>query len=65
METQRVSIIQASIEIGCTPQTIREKMYTGQWDLGKFYKSKSKAQKARYYIFRPKLDRFLGKEVQA
>ena len=65
MTTEKVPIAQAAAEIGCTPQTIREKMYSGEWDLGAYYKKKNSCQKARYYIHRSKLDKFLGKGGKA
>lgn len=63
MVSERVPITTAAEEIGCSQQTIREKMYIGEWDLGVVTKNKSGYQKARYYIFRTKLDKFLGKGV--
>lgn len=63
MKTERVPINQAAREIGCNPNNIRAKMYSGEWDLGAVRKINSKTQKARYYIFRGKLDKFLGKEA--
>lgn len=60
MKETRVTINQAAAEIGCNPQRVREKMYCGEWDLGAVIKLKGSVQKARYYVFRGKLDAFLG-----
>lgn len=62
MGTERVPINQAAKEIGCDPNVIRAMMYNGKWDLGEVRRLKNSCQKARYYIFRGKLDKFLGKE---
>lgn len=61
----RVSVTAAAKEIGCAPQLVRMKMKAGDWDLGEVVKPNeiNGKQFFSYLIFRPKLDRFLGKGV--
>ncbi len=61
----RVSVTAAAKEIGCAPQLVRIKMKAGEWDLGEVVKPGeiNGKQFYSYLIFRPKLDRFLGKGV--
>lgn len=60
--SQRVSVNDAAREIGCAPQALREHMKRGLWDLGEVVPPDKKSGSYVYYIFRPKLDKFLGKE---
>lgn len=65
MVCQKVPISQAAREIGCRETLIREKMFSGEWDLGEVKKYKNSPHRGRCYIFRGKLDRFLGIGGQA
>lgn len=61
---ERVSLIEAAKEIGCAPQAVREHMKRGIWDLGVVVKADQRGKTTdAYYVFRRKLDKFLGKEV--
>lgn len=60
---QRVSVADAATEIGCHPQYLRQMMRDKKWDLGKVVYPKQKGGQCTYLVFRPKLDKFLGKEV--
>lgn len=55
--SQKVTVRNAAKEIGCDPEYLRRKMKTGEWDLGEYEKGK---KRARYFVFRKKLDKFLG-----
>lgn len=61
---QRVGLPDAAKELGVAPQAVREHMKRGLWDLGEVVTNvKPNGKKRyRYYIFRPKLDRLIGKE---
>lgn len=63
--SERVSVVEAAKELGCAPQAVREMMKRGRWDLGEVIPPDSSAGKQfySYYIYRAKLNRFLGKEV--
>lgn len=62
IQKQRVSLLDAAVEIGCAPQALREHMKKGLWDLGEVVPPDRGSKNYRYYVFRRKLDRFLGKE---
>lgn len=55
----KVPVKTAAAEIGCSPELLKARMRTRQWDLGMV---DSNQKRRTYYIFRHKLDRFLGKE---
>lgn len=57
--TYRVKVKDAAKEIGCNVEYLRKKMKKGDWDLGSYEKEKGQA-KANIFIFRDKLDEFLG-----
>lgn len=59
---QRVSIADAAAEIGCHPQYLRQQMRKKKWDLGQVIPPQQRGGQHEYFVFRPKLDRFLGKE---
>lgn len=59
--SQRVRPADAAKEIGCCIGYLYERMQKGDWDLGSYVKPRGR-QKATVFIFRDKLDRFLGKE---
>lgn len=59
--SERVSVVEAAKEIGCAPGFLRLKMKTGEWDLGAYSKPPRGGKNFSYYVFRSKLDRFLGK----
>ena len=59
--SQRVSVPDAAKEIGCDPQYLRQQMKSGHWDLGSYVKPGHGKNRASYFVFRDKLDRFLGK----
>ena len=58
--SQRVSVAQAAEEIGCDKEYLRRKMQRGEWDLGSYMKPEKGQKKGTYFIFRGKLDKFLG-----
>lgn len=59
---QRVSLPEAAKEIGCCKEFLRRQIKKGEWDLGQYVKPGKGQKKASYFIFREKLDRFLGIE---
>jgi hypothetical protein len=59
---QRVSVADAAKEIGCHPEYLRRKMAAKDWDLGRVVTPKNKGGQHEYFIFRTKLDKFLGIE---
>lgn len=60
MATQKVSVEDAAKEIGCCVEYLRRKMREGVWDLGKVVKPNRNEKKYKYFIFREKLNAFLG-----
>lgn len=59
---ERVSLPVAARELGCSPQAVREHMRAGLWDLGEVIPPEKRGKTTwAYYIFRPKLDVFLGR----
>lgn len=58
--SQRVSVQEAAREIGCDKEYLRRKMKKGEWDLGSYGKPERGQKKGTYFIFRNKLDKFLG-----
>ena len=67
MQNDRVKLLDAAKELGCSPQCVREHMKRGIWDLGTVVRNQNKksCRKYEYYIFRGKLNKVLGKEGQA
>ena len=63
METERVPVAQAAREIGCCEQFLRQQMKCGEWDLGQVKKPPRGGNRYTYYVFRSKLDKFLGKPI--
>lgn len=61
-ECQRVSVPNAAKEIGCSPDYLRQKMKRKEWDLGVVVPPKKPRGIYQYFIFRSKLDKFLGIE---
>ena len=61
-ECQRVTVADAAKEIGCEPDYLRQKMKKKIWDLGKVVEPPTKGGRYEYFIFRAKLDKFLGIE---
>lgn len=60
---ERVSIKQAAKELGMSPQAVREHMRRGLFDLGDYIpKDKTGKKTDEYHVYRPKLDKHLGKE---
>lgn len=59
---QRVRVEDAAREIGCCPGYLRQQMRAGVWELGTVVKPSRKNGNYEYFIFREKLDRFLGRE---
>lgn len=58
--SERVSLPDAAKEIGCCQQFLREQMKRGEWDLGEYVRPGRGRKKAVYFVFREKLDKFLG-----
>ena len=63
--SQRLTVKEAAAEIGCNVEYLRRQMKAGRWDLGSVIKPTSKVKNYQYFIFRAKLDRFLGIEPRA
>lgn len=63
--SERVRTKDAAKEIGCAEQYLRERMRDKKdhWDLGVVIRPKTGGKNCRYYIFRSKLDAFLGKGI--
>ena len=59
---QRISVPDAAKEIGCDPDYLRQKMKRKEWDLGVVVPPVKGKKMYTYFIFRAKLDRFLGIE---
>lgn len=59
---ERVSVKDAAAEIGCNQEYLRRQMKSGDWDLGSVVKPNKGLTNFQYFIFRSKLDKFLGKE---
>lgn len=57
---QRVSVPEAAKEIGCDQNYLRQQMRRGEWDLGSYVRPGRGKKKASYFVFRNKLDKFLG-----
>lgn len=60
--SEKVPVAQAARMIGCAPEYLRRRMKAKEWDLGQVVKPPRGGTNYRYYIFRAKLDKFLGKE---
>lgn len=58
---QRVRVEDAAREIGCAPEYLRRQMKAGKWNLGEVVKPQVSGCQHEYFIFRAKLDKFLGK----
>lgn len=58
---ERVSVKDAAAEIRCTPEYLRRQMRSGTWNLGEVVKPSARGCHHEYFIFRAKLDKFLGK----
>ena len=63
IQVERVSVKDAAAEIGCAQEYLRRQMKSGKWNLGEVVKPSAKGSQHEYFIFRAKLDKFLGKEV--
>ena len=61
---ERVSVKDAAREIGCAQEYLRRQMKAGRWDLGEVVKPSRNGCQHEYFIFRAKLNKFLGKENQ-
>lgn len=58
---QRISVLEAAKEIGCDPDFLRQMMKKKKWDLGEVIPPEKGGKKTyTYYVFRAKLDKFLG-----
>ena len=60
--SQRLTVREAADEIGCAPEYLRRQMRSGKWDLGSVIKPGKGASIYQYFIFRGKLNKFLGIE---
>ncbi len=60
--TERVTVLQAAKELGVAPQAVRIQMQRGKLDIGMVMPS-IQGKGLRYWIYRNKLDKVLGKEV--
>ena len=59
---EKVPIKQAAEEIGCAPEYLRRQMKAGRWPIGEVVRPPRGGTNYRYFIFRARLDKFLGKE---
>lgn len=57
---ERVSVTQAAKELGMSPMAVRIRMERGLLDIGECFPSITGKQ-TRYYIYRDKLDKVLGR----
>mgnify|MGYP000279122542 CR=1 FL=1 len=62
---QRLTVKEAAAEIGCNVEYLRRQMKAGRWDLGSVIKPNAKIKNYQYFIFRAKLDKFLGIEPRS
>lgn len=62
--SERVTVKQAAKELGIAPQGVRVQMQRGKLDIGRVVPSVT-GEGNRYLIFRNKLDRELGRLVEA
>jgi len=60
-ESSRVTVAQASRELGLDPATVRYWMEIGKLDIGMYLKKKG-SRRAMYVVLRDKLDAVLGKQ---
>lgn len=60
---QRVRVADAAKEIGCDPQYLKLKMRKKKWDLGVVEPPIGGGKRYNYIIFRRKLDKFLGLDI--
>lgn len=60
-ETERVSVLQAAKELGVAPQAVRVQMQRGLLDIGCVMPC-VEGKGYRYWIYREKLDRVLGRK---
>ncbi len=61
--SERVSVAQAAKELGMAQQGVREYMKRGLLNIGEVFPSVSGTKTLRYFIYRDKLNKYLGKEV--
>ena len=61
IKVERVSVKDAAAEIGCAPEYLRRQMKSGRWNIGEVVKPSKGGCQHEYFIFRAKLDSFLGK----
>ena len=60
--SEKIPVTQAARMIGCAPEYLRRQMKAKEWDLGQVVRPPRGGNNYRYYIFRAKLEKFLGKE---
>lgn len=62
---EKVSVVQAAKELGTTPQSVREHMKRNLWPIGHCFSPAQTGKKSwEYHVYRPMLDKFIGKEVK-
>lgn len=60
--TEKVPLLDAAKELGCSPQAVREHMKRKLWDLGSVIPPEKTGKKQwEYHIYRYKLNRHFGK----
>lgn len=60
--SEKVRLLDAAAELGISQQSVREHMRRGIWDLGEVVPpSKSGKKNWEFHIYRPKLNKQLGK----
>lgn len=62
MEREVISAKMASDILGISPQSVREHIKRGIWDFGQYIPGKN--GKGTYLIYRSKLLKFIGKEIE-
>lgn len=59
--SERVPLEQAAAELGMNPQSLREYMKRGLMDVGVVMPSINGSGRRQYFVFRSKLDKYLGR----
>ena len=60
---ERMTVKEVSQLLGVSPQTVRERMKRGIWQIGTISKSRSTGIRT-YDIFRPRVEELIGKETR-
>lgn len=63
-DNQRISVSSAADELGMAPYTVRYLMEQGKLPIGHVIRSGGRGLTNRYLIFRPLLDKYLGRATE-